>query len=195
MGKRTSRDAKIRFYDGAVTPYYLELDFDAADISFPLGTPRQEENMQLDRGKATEDMHYVKGSDMKLMEPQDVTFSVFLRDGAQTVNLINWLKAMSDGLSTQVNSKTLTSTQGDTQRDGANNNPVFADSNKGTFNIEYLVEMGATDLGWKLAEVFVPLEQVQITESENDITAAITGKIYGTIGTITSFTAGTDVEA
>ena len=48
MGKKTQREAKLRLYDGTGTPYYLELDLDAGDLSGPLGQPLNEEILVLD---------------------------------------------------------------------------------------------------------------------------------------------------
>ena len=148
MGKKTQRDAKIRWYDGTATPFYLEFDLDSGDFSGPLGDPKTEEILVLDRGKATADMHYIEGPEDALMAPLDVTFTTVITDGALTTYILDWLAAMNDGLTTTPNSNTLVSTQQDTQRDGANNNPAFADSNKSTCNVEYLIELGGTDLGW-----------------------------------------------
>ena len=194
MSKITSRDAKIRFYDGTATPLYLELDFDG-EYSGPIGQPRQEEILVLNRGTMDALAHYIKGSDEALMAPLEVALKVIARNDAQFKNILDWIAAMNDGLSTQVNSNTLESTKGDTQRDGANANPAFADTNKGTFNIEYLMEMGATDLGFKLAEIWMPASEQVLGESEDEIALPLKGKIYGTITRLTSFTAGTDVEA
>ena len=195
MTKLTSRNAKIRLYDGAVTPYYLELDLDKGDFSGPLGVPRQEEQLVLNRGTVDANAHYVKGPDDKLMEPVDISFSAMVRNDQQTINILDWIAAMNDALATQVNSKTLVSTEEDTQRDGATNNPAFADSNKGACNVEYLMETGGTDLGFKYAEVYFAADQVSISESDEEIVISLTGKVYGTITRITSFTAGSDIEA
>lgn len=195
MTKLTSRNAKIRLYDGTGTPWYLELDLDKGDFSGPLGVPRQEEQLVLNRGTMDSLAHYVKGPDGKLMEPVEISFSAMLRDDAQTINILNWIAAMNDALATQVNVHTLVSTESDTQRDGANNNPAFADSNKGTCNVEYLMETGGTDLGFKYAEVYFAADQITIGESEDEITITLTGKCYGTITRLTEFTAGNDVEA
>lgn len=195
MSKVTSMDAKLRLYDGSGTPFYLELNFDKEDFSGPLGTPRQEEILHLNRGRADALMHYTKGPDDVLYQPVEISFSVALRDDQQTINLRNWLRAMNDGLATQVNSNTLVSSQGDTQRDGANANPTFADSNKACCNVEYLIETGASDLGLKYAEVYFPIDQQTIAESAEEIPKSLKGMVYGTITDITAFTAGTDVEA
>jgi len=194
MGKLTQRNAKIRFYDGTGTPWYLELDFDG-DYSGPIGTPKTEEILVLNRGVMDSLAHYIEGPEDKLMEPLEVSLKVILRDDQQTVNLLNWLAAMNDALATQVNVHTLVSTKSDTQRDGANNNPAFADANKGCFDICYLMETGGTDLGFRLYEIYVALNEVVLGESGDEISLPIKGKVYGTITRITAFPAGTDVEA
>jgi len=194
MSKITERDAKVRFYDSTATPFYLELDFDG-DYSGPIGQPLNEEILILNRGTMDALAHYIKGSDEALLAPLDVSFKVFARNDDQFKNILDWIAAMNDALATQVNSNALESTKGDTQRDGATANPAFADTNKSTFNIEYLMEMGGTDLGFKLAEVWVPAAEQVLGESGEEIALPITGKIYGTITRITEFTAGTDVEA
>ena len=195
MGKKTNREAKLRIYDGTGTPYYLQFELDSGDFNGPMGQPRQEEQLVLNRGSMDSNAHYVKGSDEPLLEPLPVSFSLPVRDDDQTINILDLLTAGQDGGSTTVNSNTVTTTKEDTQRDGSNNNPAFADTNKLTFNIEYLIETGGTDLGLKYAEVFFPLEQQSISEAEDGIILNLSGMCYGTITRITSFTAGTDVEA
>lgn len=195
MAKLTMRKGKIRLYDSTATPWYLEMDLDVGDFSGPIGSPRTEEILVLNRGSMDANAHYIEGPDDKLMEPVTISFSVMVRDDTQTINILNWLKAGQDAAATQVNSHTLATTKADTQRDGATANPAFADTNKICSNVEYLMETGATDLGFKFAEVFFPLDQVQISEAEDGITLALQGQCYGTITRITAFTSGTDVEA
>lgn len=194
MGKMTNKDAKIRLYDGTATPYFLELDLDLGDFSGPLGTPRQDEELVLNRGRSDSEAHYVKGSDDKLLESLSISFSVFVRDDTQFLYIKQWLRAGQDGGTTTVNSNTLTTTKEDTQRDGSNNNPAFADTNKLTFNAEWLVS-GDSDYGVKYAEVFFPLDQQNFSEGDDGITLQLNGLVYGTITDITSFTSGTSVEA
>lgn len=195
MSKLTNRKGKIRLYDSTATPWYIQLELDSGDLSGPIGTPRNEEILVLNRGTMDAYGHYIKGPDDKIMEPVGLTFSVLVRDDTQTTNLLNWLKAGQDGGATQVNAHTLTTTKADYQRNGANNNPAFADTNKLAFDVLYLMETGATDLGFKYGEVFFPLDQVQIAEAEDGITLTLNGQVYGTITRITAFTAGTNVEA
>ena len=192
--KNTKQNAKIRLYDGAETPYYLELDLDPGELSGPAGAPLTEEILVLDRGNMTADAHYIEGPDDKLMEPVPVTFSAVITDAAQTVYLLDWLAAMNDNLATTVNGNTLTSTIGDSQRNGAVNNPAFADANKEVCNIEYLITMSGADLGWKYMEVRFPMDQIQISEGDDAITVSLNGMCYGTITRLTGFTAGTSAE-
>ena len=66
MSKFTNRKGKLRLYDGTGTPFYLELDFDVGDFSGPLGIPKTEEILVLNRGQSDADAHYIEGSDEKI---------------------------------------------------------------------------------------------------------------------------------
>ena len=112
MGKFTERDGAIRLYDGTGTPYYLELVFDQADFSGPLGAPRTEEMLVLNRQQMDSYAHYVKGSDEALMAPVEISLSALLTDTeAITDYLLDWLTGQT------VNSNTIATTKGDSQRD------------------------------------------------------------------------------
>jgi len=195
MSKVTQRDAKIRLYDSTASPLYLELDFDLGNFTGPIGTPKTEELLQLDRGKVTSDMHYIEGSDDVMMAPVDISFGYFLQNVIQQTYLIHWLTAMNDGLTQTVNAHTLESTESDTQRDGSNANPAFADSNKSTCDVEWLADTGGTDFGWRYNGVLFLLDQQTFAEAESEVMLTLNGKCYGTITAITAFTAGTSVEA
>lgn len=195
MAKKTLQQAKIRLYDSTATPWYLELDVDVGDFSGPLAAPLTEEILDLDRGNMNANAAYRQSDDEPLMAGVPITFSVFLRDATQTINLRNWLRAMWDALATQVNVHTLASTETDTQRDGAVANAAFADSNKSQCNVEYLVTMSGTDVGLKYAGVWFPPEQQTIAEGADGIPLQLNGMVFGTITDITAFTSGTDVEA
>ena len=194
MSIKTLQNAKLRFYDSTATPLYLEIDLDPGDFSGPFGAPLTEEIIELDRGNMNANALYRQSNDEPLMAPVPVTFTIRLTDSAQTINIKNWIRAMNDGGSTQVNSKTLEDTAVDSQRDGATANPVFGDSNKMQCIVEYLVSMTGTDVGFNYEGVWLPADQQQISEAEDSITIAINGMCYGTITDITGFTAGTDVE-
>ncbi len=198
--KFTNKKGKLRLYDGAGTPYYLEIDFDAGDFSGPMGAPKLEEQLVLDRGVMTADAHYINGPDDKIMEPFGVTFSALVVDKTQCGYLLDMLEQLSNGDSASpvqssgtVNSNTLTSTKEDTQRDGANNNPAFRDGTKMCCNIEYRLD-GSTDIVWHYNEVLFPLDQQTLSEAEDSVTIGLNGMVYGTVTRDTAFTAGTTIE-
>ena len=195
MARKTSQNARIRLYDSTATPWYIEIDADIADFSGPIAAPLTEEILDLDRGNMNAQAAYRQSDDAPLMAPVPVTFSVYARDAAQFGYIRDWLRAMWDGLNTTPNSKTLTSTETDSQRDGAVANVAFADSNKSQCIIEYLITMSGTDVGLKYNGVWFPPEQQTLAESEDGIPLSLNAMVYGTITDITGFTSGTDIEA
>lgn len=187
MGKLTQRKGKIRLYDGTGTPFYLELEFDE-NFQGPLGIPVTEEILVLNRGVMDSAAHYIEGGDDKVMEPLPVSCNVWCTDRAKFDYLLDWLEGGT------VNSNTIATTKEDTQRDGANNNPAFADSGKKCCNIEYKLD-GSTDIVWHYNEVYFPLAEITINESDEGVQVTLNGKWYGTIVRDAAFTAGTDVTA
>lgn len=195
MSKVTQRDAKMRLYDStAATPYFLELDFDLGNFSGPIGTPLPEEILQLNRGKVDANMHFIKGDDHAMMAAVPISWGYFLQDVVQQTYLIHWLTAMNDGLTQTVNTNTLESTHADSNRDGSNANPAFADSNKSQCDILWLSDTAGTDFGWRYNGVWLPFDQQAFAESESEITLTLNGLCFGTISPITAFPAGTSVE-
>ena len=87
--KFTNKKGKIRLYDGAGTPYYLEIDFDAGDFSGPMGAPKLEEILVLNRGNTDSDMHYINGPDDPLMEPVQISFTAQVLDLTQIGYLLS----------------------------------------------------------------------------------------------------------
>ena len=189
MSRFTNRKGKIRFVDGTANPWFLELDFDVGDFSGPMGTPKTEEILILDRNQATADMHYIEGGDDVVMAPFPLTFSAFITDKTQCIYIIDWIDVMNGLLSAQVNSNTIVTTEEDTQRDGANNNPPFADPTKLTCNVEYRLD-GGTDRVWHYNEVWFPAAEQMISEAEDGVTLALNGQVCGTVVRDTAFTAG-----
>jgi len=184
--KFTNRKGTLRIYDGTGTPFYLELDFDNGDFTGPLGVPKTEEILVMHRGTFDADAHYIEGSDEKVMEPADVSFSATVEDTTITTYLLDWLEGST------VNSNTIVTTKEDTQRANSVASPAFADSGKKTFNIEYILD-GTADVCWHYNEVYVELADASVEESEEGVNISFTGKHYGTITRDTANTAGTDV--
>ena len=194
MSTFTSRKGKARLYDGTGTPFFLELDFDLGDFNGPMGVPKTEEILVLDRNQATSDMHYIEGGDDVIMAPVPITFSAFIVDKTQVIYLLDWIDIMNGGLSASLNSNTLVTTAEDTLRDGTNNNPPFADATKLLCNLEYKLD-GGTDIAWHYNELWLPADQQQISEAEDGVTIALNGQCYGTIVRDAAFTtSGATVE-
>jgi len=192
--KFTNKKGKIRLYDGTGTPFYLEIDFDVGNFSGPLGVSKAEEILILNRGNSDADAHYIAGSDVRIMEPFPITFGAFVVEKTQCGYLLDWLEAMADGGgSPAVNGNTLVTTKEDTQRDGANNTPAFADASKMTSNVEYRLD-GTADIVWHYNEVYFELSEQSLSEAEDGVTIALNGMCYGTVVRDTAFTTGTDVE-
>ena len=193
--KFTNKSGKIRLYDGTpTTPFFLELDFDIGNFSGPLGVPKTEEQLILDRGNATADAHYIEGSDMRIMEPFPITFSAFVVEKTQCGYLLDWLEAMADGGGTpEVNSNTLVTTKGTTLRDGTNAAPAFADTTKMTSNVEYMLD-GVADIVWHYNEIHFELSEQSISEAEDGVTVALNGMCYGTVVRDAAWSTGATVE-
>ncbi len=187
--KFTNRDGEIRFYDGSQTPYYLKIVFSGGDLSGPLGAPRPQEVLVLDRQRSDGNSCYVRGSDADLLNPVEVSFSVTVTDYTSFNYLLDWLEGK------QVNSQTMASTKGTTQRDGANDTPAFADAEKKCVNLEYRLDGPSGDLVWKFGEVYFPLSEATMTETDDGVRVALKGLVYGAITRTDQFTAGEDVAS
>ena len=186
--KFTNRKGKLRLCDGttgSLGVYYLELKFDAGDFSAPSGIPVTEEVLVLDRGTMSADAHYIEGGDDKVMEPVEISFSALVEDTSITENLLDWLEG------SVVNTKTVLTTKGSTIRKSVAC-PAFAGSGKKACNVEYKLD-GAADIVWKFAEVYFPLSEQAITESDDGVTIALKGKCYGLISRGAAWSTGQTV--
>jgi hypothetical protein len=187
--KFTNRSGKLRLYDATGTPWFLEVVFSGGDFSGPIGTPRVDEELQLNRSKVDSYAHYIKGPEERLLEPVEISFSAFLTDSQGiTDDLLDWLEGGP------VNAHTLLTTKGATQRVAGINNPPFADSSKKAFNLEFLLDEGGVDQGWKYAEVYFDPAAQNLSEGPNAVTLQLRGQCYGTVSRIAAFTAGTAVR-
>lgn len=196
MGKFTNRDGKIRFYDATtLTPFYLELIFDNGDIDGPMGEPKAEEIVVLDKGKVTPHAHCITGPEDGILAPLDVTFSLLLTDQNYSDYFLDWLEAMQDGTgSPTVNLHPIVTTKGTTKRGGVNT-LSFGDLTKLACNIEYLLfqDGGVNNQGWRYAECFFHLDQCKVNVSEESVVINATAKCYGEVKRISAFTTGTDI--
>ena len=187
--KFTNRDGEIRLYDGTGTPFYLKIVFSGGDLSAPLGPPRPEEELILDRQRMDVNACYVQGSDSALLTPLEISFSVNVTSHATFGYLLDWLEGGA------VNGNAIVTTKGTTQRDGATANPAFADSAKKCSDLEYRLDGPGTDLVWKYAEVYFPLEAATMTETDDGVKVELKGQVYGTVTRSAAFTSGQDVTS
>jgi hypothetical protein len=166
-----------------VDAQFFEVIFANMDFTGPIGRPRQEEILALNRGKADSNMHYIKGPDSPLYEPLPISFSLALDD---TVNKNDIQPALACGNPGSTYwTATGTTAKGTTKNDGTNNNPAFADSNKKAVNIQIL--FGTMGYGWAYYEVYSPEDQITFAESESDVILSVAGGCFGLIEMIYGF--------
>jgi len=186
------RDGELRLldgYQGGTSPYYLEVLFTNADLTFPVERPRGEEMMNMDRGNYTTDASYSQGSDEAILEPLAISISARLDDTTDTTYLKQWLSGASGVV---INSRRLRSTKASSSvTNGAGTliaTQAFSDPEKIATNMEVLWD-GTVDLGYRLTEVYFPPDQQTISEGDDAVTININGLIYGPITQITAFDA------
>ncbi len=182
--KFTNRDGEIRFYDGTATPWYLKILFTGGDFQAPLGPPRPQETLVLDRQRLDANACYLRGSDAALLEPLPLDFSLHVTDHAAFVHLLDWLEGKS------VNGHAMVTTKGSSQRDGATSTPAFADPAKKCLDVEYRLDGPTADIVWKHHEVYFPLDQALLTESDGGVKVSLKGLVYGAVERAAAFTSG-----
>ena len=182
----THKDGSLRLLSGAGTTsamsYYLELLFTDANFSAPVQRKKTEERLIMDRGVQDANGHYVQGGDDPIMEPLPLTVSCKINDTTSGVSYLDeWFR------SGKLNGHTLATTKGDTSNVSGVSNPPFIDTTKKAYNVECLWD-GATDLGYKWAEVYFPSGEQTIAEGEDGITLSLNGQVYGTVTRIAALT-------
>lgn len=189
------KDGEFRILDnnGTTTqPYYIEVLFTGADLSFPIAKPRPEEILNMDRSNFDSNSSYSLGADDPILEPQSFTITAKLDDTVNSTYLKQWVSGV-----TSINSHTLLTAKSTSQiYNGIGSKvttPAFKDTRKMAYNVEVLWD-GSTDLGYKLCEVYFPPASQTISEAEDAVTISINGMIYGAIKTITSFTSGKKIQ-
>lgn len=164
---------------------YFELAFAVMDFSGPLGRPKTEEQLVLNRGRSDANAHYIEGKDDRIYEPQEISFSCLLDDA---VNKDDIMVALACG---DPNSDRWTATgvtaKGTTKNDGTNYNPAFKDSSKKAVNVQMLFEGTTKNQGWACYEVYFPLENQKVSEAEDGVPLACAGGVYGVTERIHGF--------
>jgi hypothetical protein len=187
----TSKNGELRLYDSHPTPYYLQVLFTQANLSFPLKRGKPEELLNMDRGNMDSNASYSQGSDEPIMNPLPVKFSGKIDDTTYSHKLVRILGGVTK-LSASTEAITVQSTKGDSTVNiggTAFSTPAFADTSKICYNLEVKYE-GTTDFIYQLKEVYFPPDQQTITESENGLVLEANGLWYGSGGTISIFSTG-----
>lgn len=202
MSLYVGREGKIRLVDSTASPFYLELTLENMDFKGPMGRPRPEETLVLDRENINDGTvsagHYIITSERAIAEPVAVSFTVRLDDTTwrQTLrDAINadsnvtaaWLVGPSnDDWETTKGDHTLTDIAGNT-----NAQPAFADLTKMCVDVQVLWNR-TNDIGVQFGAVYFPPDQQEIAESEEAVTVTINGMCYEAITEITVFTGTND---
>jgi len=165
---------------------YLEVAFSKMDFSGPIGRPKTEEVLVLDRGTHSAHSHYIEGDDSPIYEPLDISWSCKLDDVYNREYIFTALQCgnfnNSIGWTT-----TGTTSKGTTKNDGTNLNPAFVDTTKKAVNIQVLWEGGTYAEGFAYYEVFFPDDQQTIGESDTEVPLSCKGAVYGVIERIHAF--------
>jgi len=165
---------------------YFEIAFSKMDFSGPIGRPKTEEVLVLDRGTHSAHSHYIEGDDSPIYEPLDISWSCLLDDVYNYTYILTALQCgnfnNSIGWTT-----TGTTSKGTTKNDGSNLNPAFVDSAKKAVNIQVLWDGGTYAEGFAYYEVFFPDDQQTIGESDTEVPLSCKGAVYGVIERIHAF--------
>jgi len=163
---------------------YYEVKFASMDFSGPIGRPRPVEIPIFNRGRMDAAAHFIKGPDDVLYTPLELAYSCLIDDTYNNDNIFEALECGNPNYGTWTS--TGTSSKGDTQNDGSNDNPAFVDSGKKTVNIQMLWT-GDNPLGYAFYEVYHPPDEGSLTESADGITLSTRGGVYGVIERIYGF--------
>ena len=183
--KFTGRDGVLRIYDSSATAKYFEVAFCAMDFSGVVGRPKTEEVLVLNRQKMDSNAHYIEGSDDVIYDPVEISFSCLIDDSVNKDKIFEALQCGNPDSAYWAG--TGVSSKGDTKNDGVNYNPLFKDSNKKAVNVQILWNSAGIDQGYAYYEVFFPSNEQVITESDDGVTLACKGAVYGIVERINAF--------
>lgn len=162
-----------------ISGQYYKVLFVGMDFNGPIDRARPEQNIALDRGNLNSNAFYYQGPDDPIYEPLDITFSAMVDEAVNRQELL--LAIQCGAVATTEWPDAGVSTKGDTQNNGATDNPIFTDSSMKAVNVQIRWLGDSTDWLLTYNEVYFPPEQQQIQESEDPLVMSLTGKVYGTI--------------
>ena len=200
------KDGELRLYDATATPNFINILFMDAGFTAPLGRPRYEERLVLDRGthatlSGSVKTHYIKSSDEAMMAPLDLSFNFRWTNAEPNYSKFRQALNVDIAATWKVGTVTWVTTKGtSTILNSAKTpvsvtTPIFTDGRKRTVNVEVLwtdpISGGVSDAGIRWREVHFPPDAQRLTENEDSVMIACAGRIYGDIQVISAFSAGT----
>lgn len=216
------RDGELRFLDksqsgqgAAGTPWGYIAHFEELNLAMQF-RPRPQEFPRLDRERLNDYVHTQLGSDEPLFDGFDVTFGARL-SSLETNGLLQFVgvKYMGQGeavasawnvkgtpavglVSTKGRAKTGDGLYGGGITDGRGSIvvlPAFADPKKVAVDVEtgWAKRDASQFFGLRLKEVMFDPGAQRVTESADFVTIAMTGRCYGGVDDITTFSRAMDV--
>jgi hypothetical protein len=216
------RDGALRLLDksqsgagASGTPYGLQAYFEQMDltITFPA---RPDEIVRLDRERFTSDAHLQLGSEEPLFNPIDISFAFRMSSqhqdallefvgtkymGLQGTNTTAWsVKGTPAAGLTSTKGRALSGDglYGGGRIDGKGSAvvlPPFADKKKVCVDLEttWFERDGTNRFGFRVTELFFEPSQQRVAEAADGLTVTLTGRCYGGVQPITSFSRAMDV--
>lgn len=166
---------------------YVDLKFEAGDLSAPEGHARPEETAVMHRGRHSTDTHHVLGADTPILEPVDLSFSFRIQNVVANYEAIIAALACGDA-NIATWDDTGVSTFGTTSLvSGAGvavATPTMAETAKKAVSVLVLWTRDGVNVGRAYHEVYFGHDQISVAEAEDGVTVSVTGKVYGAIRAI-----------
>ena len=174
MAILTGRDGKITLQDGTeTTPLTLDVAFAKMDANLPDGHAMPDIKPIYNRGRKDANAHYIAGAS-KALDPIDISFSCSLD---YTVNKNDVENALLCGTVATVPWVSTTP---------ANPMPSLSADDGGpikTIDVIFSWTDGTTTYTKTCNDVLFTPDNIKVTESEEEVTLAATGHVYGDITT------------
>lgn len=197
----------MRFYDGTGLPTpgtqkYITLRFSEMNLTVPEGANRPEEMLRLNRGQLDANAHYIQGLDDPITEPVQMTTSFRLESGTNKELVHEFLGLrFASGQDVTWNAGSgnvaLITTKGTSvgRPSGLTGAlvvlPQFTDLKKKCVNCEGLWDdLTGSKIGRQLSEVYFRPGEQSLNESPDAVMVNLNGLVYGSINSITAFSAG-----
>jgi len=164
---------------------FYSIPFVKMDFNGPLGRPKTDEILVMNRGRMDAFAHYMEGGDDKRYAPLAATFSADIDDTHNNTVLFDALACGTPG-STYWTEAGVTS-KGTTKNDGTNFNPAFVDANKKTVIVQALWSGANGKIGFAYYETYFPQDELKLAESDEGLALSAAGAVFGVIERISEF--------